>query len=70
MAKKARVEKKTLVTSKWDLNLWKKTEKCYLYILSTNLFGAETGTCWKIDQKYNGKYWDVVLEKNAEDQLD
>jgi hypothetical protein len=69
MAKKARVEKKTLVISKWELNLWKKQEECYSYILSIHLFGTETGTFRKIDQKYTGKYWDVVLEKNTEDQL-
>jgi hypothetical protein len=42
--------------------------KCY--ILSIALYGAENGTFWKIDQKYTGKCWDVVLEKNTEDQLD
>jgi hypothetical protein len=68
-AKKARVEKKTLVISKWELNLWKKPEKCYSCVLSIDLFGAETGTFRKIDQKYTGKYWDVVLEKNTKNQL-
>jgi len=41
--------------------------KCY--IVSIGLYCAENGTFRKIDQKYTGKYWNVVLEKNTEDQL-
>jgi hypothetical protein len=37
------------VTSKLDLNLRKKL-KCY--ISSIALYGAETWTLWKVDQKY------------------
>jgi len=55
---------KNLFTSKLDLNLRKKPVKCYT--LSIDLYGAETGTFRKMDQKYTGKYWDVVLEKNTE----
>jgi hypothetical protein len=58
---------KILFTSKLDLNLRKKPVKCY--IVSINLYGVENGTFRKIDQKYTGKYLDVMLEKNTEDQL-
>jgi hypothetical protein len=44
-------KKKTLVTSKLDLNLrGKKTVKCYIW--STALYGAETWTLRRVDQKY------------------
>jgi hypothetical protein len=65
---RAAFNKKTLFTRKLDLNLRKKPVKCYM--LSIALYGAETGTFRKIDQKYTGKYRDVVLEKNIEDHLD
>jgi hypothetical protein len=42
--------KKTLFTSKLDLNLRKKLMKCYIW--SRALYGAETWTFWKVDQKY------------------
>jgi hypothetical protein len=50
MAKAAFNKKKTLFTSKLDLNLRKKLVKCY--ILSIALYGAETWTFRKVDQKY------------------
>jgi hypothetical protein len=40
MAREAFNKKKTLFTSKWDLNLKKKLVKCC--ILSIGLYGAET----------------------------
>ena len=40
MAKAALNKKKTLFTSKLDLNLRKKLVKCYIW--STALYGAET----------------------------
>ena len=49
MAKAAFI-KKTLFTSKSDLNLRKKLVKCY--ILSMALYGAETLTLRAADQKY------------------
>jgi hypothetical protein len=50
MAKGAFNKKKTLFTSKIDLNLRKKPVKCYIWIIA--LYGAETWTLWKVDQKY------------------
>ena len=50
MAKAAFDRKKTLSTSKLDLNLRKKLVKCYIW--STTLCGAETVTLRKVDQKY------------------
>jgi hypothetical protein len=44
MAKAAFSRKKTLFTSKLDLNFRKKLVKCYM-------FGAETWTLRKLDQK-------------------
>ena len=40
MAKAAFSKKKTLFTSKLNLNLWKKLIKCYIWSMA--LFGAET----------------------------
>ena len=50
MTKAAFNEKKTLFTSKLDLNLRKKLLKCY--ILSMAFYGAETWTLRAADQKY------------------
>jgi hypothetical protein len=50
MAKAAFDKKKTLFTSKLALNLRKKLVK--LYIWSIALYGAETWTLRKADQKY------------------
>jgi hypothetical protein len=49
MAKSA-FNKKTLFISKSDLELRKKLVKCY--IRSIALYGAETWTLQKLDQKY------------------
>jgi hypothetical protein len=49
MAKTA-FNKKTLFTSKLDLNLRKKVVKCYIW--SVALCGAETWTLRAADQKY------------------
>ena len=43
-------KKKTLFARKLNLNLRKKLVKCYIW--STALYGAETWTIWKVDQKY------------------
>jgi hypothetical protein len=50
-------KKKTLFTSKLDLNLRKKLVKCYIWSIA--LYGAETWTLRKGDQKYleNFKMW-------------
>jgi hypothetical protein len=50
MAKAAFYKKKTLFTSKLDLNLRKKLVKCYIWSIA--LYGAETWTLRKVDQKY------------------
>ena len=43
-------KKKTIFTSKLDLNLRKKLVKCYIWSIA--LYGAETWTLLKADQKY------------------
>jgi len=50
MAKAAFNKKKTLFTSKLDLNLRKKQIKCYIWSMA--LYGAETWTLQAADQKY------------------
>ena len=50
MAKAAFNKKKTLFTSKLDLNLRKKLEKCYIW--NMDLYGTETWTLWTADQKH------------------
>ena len=47
---KAAFNKKTLFTSKLDLNLRKKLVKCYIWSMA--LYGAETWTLRAADQKY------------------
>jgi hypothetical protein len=49
-AKAAFNKKKNLFTSKLDLNLRKKLVKCYIW--SIVLYGAETWTLPKVDQKH------------------
>jgi hypothetical protein len=49
---KAAFNKKTLFTRKRYLNLSKKLLKCYIW--STALYGADTWTFRKVDQKYLG----------------
>ena len=50
MVKAANNMKKTLFTSKLNLNLRKKLVKCCIW--STALYGAEIWTLQKVDQKY------------------
>ena len=50
MAKAAFSKKKTLFTSKFDLNLRKKLIKCYIWSMA--LYGAETWKLWAADHKY------------------
>jgi hypothetical protein len=50
MTKAAFNKKKTLFTSKLDLELRKKLVKCYSWSIA--LYGAETWTLRKLDQKY------------------
>jgi hypothetical protein len=50
MAKAAFNKKKNLFTSKLELNLRKKLIKCYIWSIA--LYGAETWTLRKMDQKY------------------
>jgi hypothetical protein len=49
-AKAALNKKKTLFTSKLDLNLRQKLVKCYIWSIA--LYGAEMWTLRKADQKY------------------
>jgi len=50
MAKAALNKKKTLFTSKLDINLKKKLVKCYIWSMA--LYGIETWTLRAADQKY------------------
>ena len=50
MVKAAFNNKKTQFTSQVDLNLREKLVKCYIW--SRALYGAETWTLQKVDQKY------------------
>jgi hypothetical protein len=49
MTKAAFNKKKAIFSRKLDLNLQKKLVKCYIW--STALYGAETWTLLKVDQK-------------------
>ena len=49
-AKAAFNKKKTLLTSKFDLNLRKKLVKCYIWSMA--FYGAETWALRAADQKY------------------
>jgi hypothetical protein len=51
---KAAFNKKALFTSKLDLNLRKKPVKCYIWNIT--LYGAETWTLQKVDQKYQESF--------------
>ena len=57
MARAAFNKKKTVFTSKLDLNLKKKLVKCYIWSMA--LYGAKTSILWKVGQKYleNFKMW-------------
>jgi hypothetical protein len=59
MTKAAFNKKKTLFTSKLDLNLRKKVVKCYIWSMVS--YGAETWTLRAADQKYlesfEMRYW-------------
>ena len=63
MAKAAFNKKKTLFTSKLDLNLRKKLVKCYIW--SMVLYGAVTWTLRAADQKYLESFemWCCRMEK-------
>ena len=54
MAKAVFNKKKTVFTSKLDLNLKKKLVKCYIWSMA--LYGAETWTLRAADQKYMEKF--------------
>jgi hypothetical protein len=60
--------KKTLLTSKLDLHLTKNPVKCQM--CSTDLYGVETWTLQKIDQKYpeSFKMWYAVLHSVKEER--
>ena len=68
MAKAAFNNKKTLFTSKLDSNLRKKLMKCYIWSIA--LYGAETWTVRKVDQKHLESFEIWCLEKDGEDQFD
>jgi hypothetical protein len=54
MAKVAFNNKETLFTKKLNLNLRKRLVNCYIWSIA--LYSAETGTLWKVDQKYLGSF--------------
>ena len=54
MAKAAFNKKKNFFTRQSDLKLSKKPVKYYIW--STTLYGAETWTLGKVDQKISGKF--------------
>ena len=54
MAKAVFNKKKTVFTSKLDLNLRKKLVKCYIWSMA--LYGAETWTLRVADQKHLGSF--------------
>jgi hypothetical protein len=66
VAKTAFGKKKTLFTSKLDLYLRKKLVGCFIWSIA--MYGAETGTLWKADEEIPGKFRNVLLEKDGEDQ--
>jgi hypothetical protein len=47
-------KKKTLFTRKLDLNLRQKLVKCYIWSIA--VYGAETWTLRKVEQKYLGSF--------------
>jgi hypothetical protein len=49
MANAASNNKRTLFTTKMELELRKELVKCYIWSIA--LYGAETGTVWGVDQK-------------------
>jgi hypothetical protein len=51
---KAAFNKRTLFTSKLDLNLRKKLVKCYIWSIA--LYNAETWTLRTVDQKYKKSF--------------
>jgi hypothetical protein len=63
MAKAALNRKKTFFTSKLDLNLRKRLVKCCIW--SRDLFGAETWTVRKVNQKYLEE-WDIRCWRRME----
>jgi hypothetical protein len=68
MAQAAFNRKKTLLTTKLYLNLRKKLVKCYIWNMA--LYGAETWDTSESRSETPGKFWNVVLERDGEDQLD
>ena len=65
---KTAVNRKSIFTSKLDFDLRKKLAKCYV---------LQHGSvwCWNVDTLRRSsetpeKFWNVVLEKDGEDQLD
>jgi hypothetical protein len=69
MAKAEFKKKKTMFTSKLDLELRKKLVKCYIWSIAS--YGEETFTFRKIrTSEVPVKFRNVVLEKDGEDKLD
>jgi len=68
MAKAAFKKKRKLFTSKLELNVRKKLMKCCIW--STALYDAETWDILESRWEIPLKFWNVVLEKEGEDQLD
>ena len=68
MAKAAFNKKKTLLTSKLDLNLRKKLVKCCIWSMA--LYGAETWALQAADQKYLERFETWCWRRIRQDQLD
>jgi hypothetical protein len=64
---KAAFKKKTLFTSKLDLNVRMKLVMCYIW--SITLYGTETWDTLESRSEIPGNFWNVMLEKYG-DQLD
>jgi hypothetical protein len=60
--------KKTVCKGKLDLNWSKKLVKCY--ILSIALYGAVTWDTSESRSETLGKFWNVVLDEDGEEQSD
>jgi hypothetical protein len=56
-----------LVCTQLDLNLRKKPVKCYVWSIA--VYGAVNGTLGSRSER-PGNFWNVVLERDGEDQLD
>ena len=65
---KCRLNRKmALLTSKLNIEPRKKFVRCYVWKMA--LYGTETWTIRKLEQKYLESLWNVMLEENGEDKM-